>query len=30
MKEYRQRPENKAKAHEYYLRKKIEKYERYG
>ena len=30
MKEYRQRPENKAKAHEYYLRKKIEKYEKYG
>ena len=30
MKEYRQRPENKVKAHEYYLRKKIEKYEKYG
>ena len=30
MKEYRQRPEAKAKTHEYYLRKKIEKYEKYG
>ena len=28
MKEYRQRPENKAKTHEYYLRKKVEKYAR--
>ena len=30
MKEYRQRPEVKAKTHEYYLRKKVEKYEKYG
>ena len=30
MKEYRQRPENKSKTHEYYLRKKVEKYEKYG
>ena len=29
MKEYRQRPEVKAKTHEYYLRKKIENYEKY-
>ena len=27
MKEYRQRPEAKAKTHEYYLRKKIKEYE---
>jgi len=30
MKEYRQRPYVKARAHEYYLRKKVEKYKKYG
>ena len=30
MKEYRQRPENRAKTHEYYLKKKVEKYKKYG
>ena len=30
MKEYRQRPDVRDKTHEYYLRKKVEKYEKYG
>ena len=28
--EYRKRPYVKARAHEYYLRKKVEKYKKYG